>query len=83
MLAASLHGGLSQEQRDPKATASRIWTIPVAGGEPTPLTPEGVAGSNPVWSPDGTHLAFGGNIPGDDLGYLLLALDTAEAPART
>jgi hypothetical protein len=30
-----------------------------------------------VWSPDGTHLAFGGNIPDDHRGYLLLALDTA------
>lgn len=30
-----------------------------------------------VWSPDGTHLAFGGNVPNDDKGYLLLALDTA------
>ncbi|MBZ0298277.1 MAG: hypothetical protein K8J31_00965 [Anaerolineae bacterium] len=29
------------------------------------------------WSPDGTHIAFGGNIPADDKGYLLLALDTA------
>jgi WD40 repeat protein len=28
------------------------------------------------WSPDGTHLALGGNVPGDDRGYLLLALDT-------
>lgn len=28
-----------------------------------------------VWSPDGTHLAFGGNIPADDKGYLLLALN--------
>ncbi|MBZ0282501.1 MAG: hypothetical protein K8L97_17305 [Anaerolineae bacterium] len=28
-----------------------------------------------IWSPDGTHLAFGGNIPGDDKGYLLLALN--------
>lgn len=28
-----------------------------------------------VWSPDGTHLAFGGNVPGDDRGYLLLVLD--------
>lgn len=27
------------------------------------------------WSPDSTHLAFGGNIPADDKGYLLLALD--------
>lgn len=28
-----------------------------------------------IWSPDGTHLAFGGNVPGDDKGYLLLALN--------
>lgn len=28
-----------------------------------------------IWSPDSTHVAFGGNIPGDDKGYLLLALD--------
>jgi WD40 repeat protein len=27
------------------------------------------------WAPDGTHLAFGGNIPADDKGYLLLSLD--------
>lgn len=31
-----------------------------------------------VWSPDSTHIAFGGNIPGDDKGYLLLALDIEE-----
>jgi hypothetical protein len=29
-----------------------------------------------IWSPDSTHLAFGGNVPADDKGYLLLALDT-------
>lgn len=28
-----------------------------------------------IWSPDGTHLAFGGNLPGDNQGYLLLALN--------
>lgn len=28
-----------------------------------------------IWSPDGTHLVFGGNVPGDNKGYLLLALD--------
>lgn len=28
-----------------------------------------------VWSPDGSHLALAGNIPGDDKGYLLLALN--------
>jgi hypothetical protein len=31
-----------------------------------------------IWSPDGTHLAFGGNIQDDNRGYLLLAMDTAD-----
>ena len=30
-----------------------------------------------VWSPDSTHIAFAGNVPGDERGYLLLALDTS------
>lgn len=30
-----------------------------------------------IWSPDGTHVAFGGNVPADDKGYLLLALNLA------
>jgi hypothetical protein len=28
-----------------------------------------------IWSSDSSHIAFGGNVPGDDKGYLLLALD--------
>jgi len=31
--------------------------------------------SSLAWSPDGTHLALVGNVPGDDRGYLLLALN--------
>lgn len=37
--------------------------------EHTPHTPR------LVWSPDSTHIAFGANIPGDEKGYLLLALN--------
>ncbi|MGJ3240388.1 MAG: TolB family protein [Anaerolineae bacterium] len=37
--------------------------------EHTPETPR------IIWSPDSTHLAFAGNIPGDDKGALLLAVD--------
>jgi Tol biopolymer transport system component len=28
-----------------------------------------------IWSPDSTHIAFAGNVPGDERGYLLLALN--------
>ena len=28
-----------------------------------------------IWSPDSSQIAFGGNVPGDNKGYLLLALD--------
>jgi len=30
-----------------------------------------------MWSPDGTHIAFAGNVDDDPRGYLLLALDTS------
>jgi WD40 repeat protein len=31
-----------------------------------------------VWSPGSTHIAFGGNVPNDNKGYLLLALNVAD-----
>ena len=37
--------------------------------EHTPETPR------IIWSPDGSHVAFAGNIPGDEKGALLLALN--------
>lgn len=37
--------------------------------EHTPETPR------IIWSPDGSHLAFAGNVPGDDKGALLIAVD--------
>ncbi len=37
---------------------SRIWMIPTAGGDPIPLTAEGVSSSHPRWSHDGKFLAF-------------------------
>jgi hypothetical protein len=30
-----------------------------------------------VWSPEGTHLAFGGAVPNDERGYQLLAMDVS------
>lgn len=37
---------------------SRIWMVPVAGGEAIPLTAESVSSSHPRWSPNGKYLAF-------------------------
>lgn len=38
-------------------TLRSLWRIPAAGGTPQQLT-RGDADSTPVWSPDGTQLAF-------------------------
>lgn len=35
-----------------------IWTVPVTGGEATRLTTSSAYDTNPVWSPDGTRIAF-------------------------
>jgi dipeptidyl aminopeptidase/acylaminoacyl peptidase len=36
----------------------RIWMVPTAGGEPVPMTAEGVSSSHPRWSSDSKFLAF-------------------------
>jgi dipeptidyl aminopeptidase/acylaminoacyl peptidase len=36
----------------------RIWRVPIRGGEPVPMSAEGVSSSHPRWSPDGKYLAF-------------------------
>jgi dipeptidyl aminopeptidase/acylaminoacyl peptidase len=37
---------------------TRIWMIPVNGGDPIPMTAEGYSASQPRWSPDGKYLSF-------------------------
>ncbi len=36
----------------------RIWMVAMAGGDPVPMTAEGVSSSHPRWSPDGKYLAL-------------------------
>ena len=43
--------------KDDKAE-TRIWAVPIGGGEPVPMTAEGVTSTHPRWSPDGKYLAF-------------------------
>ncbi|MEK6687613.1 MAG: DPP IV N-terminal domain-containing protein, partial [Gemmatimonadota bacterium] len=37
---------------------SRIWMMPIAGGDPIPMTTKGGSASSPRWSPDGKSLGF-------------------------
>jgi dipeptidyl aminopeptidase/acylaminoacyl peptidase len=36
----------------------RIWVVSTHGGDPLPMTVEGVSSSHPRWSPDGKYLSF-------------------------
>ena len=36
----------------------RLWMISTRGGDPVPLTGEGVSSSHPRWSPDGKYFSF-------------------------
>src|SRR6266436_227062 len=36
----------------------RLWVVSAHGGDPLPMTVEGVSSSHPRWSPDGKYLAF-------------------------
>ena len=37
---------------------TRVWMVPIAGGDPIPMTAVGSSASRPRFSPDGKYLAF-------------------------
>ncbi len=46
----------SDVQEDKSET--QVWMVPVAGGEPLPMTAKGGSASSPRFSPDGKYLSF-------------------------
>lgn len=36
----------------------QVWMVPMAGGDPIPMTAKGSSASRPRWSPDGRYLSF-------------------------
>ncbi len=41
-----------------ESSSTRIWSVPLEGGEPLPMTLEEGSAASPRWSPDGRWLAF-------------------------
>jgi dipeptidyl aminopeptidase/acylaminoacyl peptidase len=49
---------VSNTSLDEGKSGTRLWMVPLAGGEALPMTLEGTAVSRPRWSPDGRYLSF-------------------------
>lgn len=63
-------------------TASDVWLVPTAGGEPRRLTSSPKHDRHPRWSPDGLWIAFDSNR-GGDFQVWLLPVDGGEARQLT
>jgi dipeptidyl aminopeptidase/acylaminoacyl peptidase/CubicO group peptidase (beta-lactamase class C family) len=46
---------------------AQVWLLPMDGGEPEQLTRLPLGAGAPVWSPDGTRIAFGAPVDADGL----------------
>ena len=62
-------------------TQSAIWTIPVSGGTPKPVTSERATNWNPVWSPDGRYLYFSSDRRGS-MNLWRVPIDEASGDTR-
>lgn len=47
-----------EQDFEKKSSETRVWMVPVNGGDPLPMTMKGTSAGNPQWSPDGKYLSF-------------------------
>jgi Tol biopolymer transport system component len=60
---------------------AEVWTIPITGGTPTPLTSDKATNWNPVWSPDGKYLYYASDRSGSTNLWRIL-IDEKSGKAR-
>jgi len=64
--------------------SSTVWTVPLVGGSPTPLGATTGIADQPDVSPDGTQIAFAGQLDGDPVSRIyLMAIDGTDVRALT
>jgi len=49
---------VSETSLEEESTETRVWMVPVEGGDPIPMTVAGGSAGSPQWSPDGRYLSF-------------------------
>ncbi len=49
---------VSAQDLETDGRETRVWMVPIAGGEALPMTATGNSAWSPRWSPDGKHLSF-------------------------
>jgi Tol biopolymer transport system component/tRNA A-37 threonylcarbamoyl transferase component Bud32 len=64
-----------------KSAQSAVWTTPVSGGTPKPVTTESATNWNPVWSPDGKYLYFSSDRRGS-MNLWRVPIDEASGETR-
>jgi dipeptidyl aminopeptidase/acylaminoacyl peptidase len=74
-------------RRDDRVDFHDVWTVPAKGGRPRRLTENLMEGAHPTWSPDGSKIAFTGQIgPGPQAGrethLWWVPVDRSAEPAR-
>jgi serine/threonine protein kinase/WD40 repeat protein len=60
---------------------AEIWTVPISGGTPAPVTSESATNWNPVWSPDGKYLYFSSDRRGS-MNLWRVPIDEASGRTR-
>ncbi|MDI3338932.1 MAG: hypothetical protein QJR03_00195 [Sphaerobacter sp.] len=74
---------ITRMDREANCYRSGIWTVPVAGGQPRPLTAGTARDSTPRWSPDGRWIAFLSTRDGDTPQLWCIPADGGEARQLT
>ncbi|MGI9628201.1 MAG: prolyl oligopeptidase family serine peptidase [Longimicrobiales bacterium] len=74
---------VSTTSLEDESTSTRLWMVSSEGGDPVPMTGEGLSAGNPSWRPGGDMLTFQGSRNGSKSQVWGLSLRGGEAHQLT